>query len=481
MKRQIVYPGAIPLETDILNTNKNGMIALGHVLQDMLGTSTLFSGLGCVPTSPAGMTVNVNPGRAYSYQATDSGAYSSLAADAHLIVKQGILLDAVNFACPAPTTAGFSISYLIEGAFQEVDAGSVVLPYYNASNPAQAYSGPNGTGTPNTTYRDNTVQLQLKAGVAATSGSQATPTPDAGFNGLWVVTVPYGATSITSAMISQYTGAPFLGSSLYSQIQASGPDTARIQGLIGKNNAATPNTQFDFSALGVTLRNPATGGTAVATNTGTITNNVALAGPVANGRDVAAAFTASQWLYFYFIWNPATSTLATISSAATPAVGPALPSGFTSWAYIGAIYYGSSSTLALGNFRGSWWNYQTVQGVVTNGSSTSVAAINVSTFVPPPSVALEMELSISNLSILANSSGAYNVTCAISMESGTATALQIGLQGGGTANGQFGAAGTGKRVANLSQGFNYALLVGVGSGQLVSINVCGYNNANGGE
>lgn len=220
MRRQTVYPGAIPLETDLLSTNKNAMIAIGHVLQDMIGVSTMFSGLGCVPTSPAGMTVNVNPGRAYSYQATDSGAYSSLAADAHQIVKQGILLDAVNFACAAPTTAGYSINYLVEAAFQEVDAGSVVLPYYNASNPAQAYSGPNGTGTSNTTYRDNTVQLQLKAGVAATTGSQVTPTPDAGFSGLWVVSVPYGATTITAAMITQYSGAPFLSASLLAQIQA---------------------------------------------------------------------------------------------------------------------------------------------------------------------------------------------------------------------------------------------------------------------
>ena len=220
MDRKIVYPAAIPLETDILGTNKNALISIGHVLQDMIGTSTLFSGLGCIPTSPAGMTVNVNPGRAYSYQQIDSGAYSSLPADAHQIVKQGILLDAVNFACPAPTTAGFSINYLIEGAFQEVDKDSVVLPYYNAANPAQAYSGPNGTGTSNTTTRSNTVQLQIKAGVAAATGSQITPTPDAGFNGLWVVNVPYGATTITSAMISQYTGAPFLSAALLAQIQA---------------------------------------------------------------------------------------------------------------------------------------------------------------------------------------------------------------------------------------------------------------------
>jgi hypothetical protein len=220
MKRQIVYPGAIPLETDILSTNKNVMIAIGHLLQDMIGTSTLYSGLGCVATAPAGMTVNVNQGRAYSLQATDTGAYSSLAADAHQIMKQGILLDAVNFSCPAPTTAGFSINYLIEGAFQEVDAGSVVLPYYNAANPAQAYSGPNGTGTSNTTYRDNTIQLQIKAGVAAATGTQVTPTPDAGFNGLWVVTVAFGATTITSGNISQYSGAPFLSAALLAQIQA---------------------------------------------------------------------------------------------------------------------------------------------------------------------------------------------------------------------------------------------------------------------
>jgi hypothetical protein len=220
MRRATVYPGAVPLETDILNTNKNVMIAIGHVLQDMIGTSTLFSGLGCVPTSPAGMTVNVNPGRAYSLQAADTGAYSSLAADAHTVMKQGILLDAVNFACPAPGTAGFSINYLIQGAFQEVDGGSTVLPYYNASNPATAYSGPNNTGTSNTTYRDNTVQLQLKAGTAATTGSQVTPTPDSGFTGLWVVTVAFGASTIVAGNITQYAGAPFLSSSLLAQIQA---------------------------------------------------------------------------------------------------------------------------------------------------------------------------------------------------------------------------------------------------------------------
>jgi hypothetical protein len=260
MKRQTVYAGQVPLETDLLLTGKNVLTAIGHVLQDMLGTSTLFSGLACVPTAPAGMTVNVNPGRAYSLQAIDTGAWSSLSADAHQIMKQGILLDAQNFSCPAPGTAGFSINYLIQGAFQEVDTGSTVLPYYNASNPSQAYNGPNGTGTSQTTARDNTVQLQLKAGVAATTGSQITPTPDAGFNGLWVVTVPFGASTITSANISQYSGAPFLTASLLSMIQQNGlyavatgtanahvaafspPITTRTDGMVLRYKAPAANT-----------------------------------------------------------------------------------------------------------------------------------------------------------------------------------------------------------------------------------------------
>jgi hypothetical protein len=260
MRRVTTYPGAIPLEVDVLNGQKNTMIAIGHVLQDMLGTSTLFSGLGCVPTAPAGMTVNVNPGRAYSLQSTDSGAYSSLSADSTPLVKQGILLAAQNFSCPAPTTAGFSINYLVQGAFQEVDGGSTVLPFYNASNPAQAYSGPGGTGTSSNTYRDNTVQLSLKTGAAATTGSQITPTPDAGFTGLWVISVPYGATTITSGNISQYSGAPFLSASLLSMIQQNGlyavatgtanahvaafnpPVTTRTDGMVLRYKAPAANT-----------------------------------------------------------------------------------------------------------------------------------------------------------------------------------------------------------------------------------------------
>ena len=40
--------------------------------------------------------------------------------------------------------------------------------------------------------------VQVKAGAAATTGSQVTPTVDAGFTAMFVVTVAYGQTTITS-------------------------------------------------------------------------------------------------------------------------------------------------------------------------------------------------------------------------------------------------------------------------------------------
>lgn len=214
MDRQIVYPGQIPLETDLLNTNRNTMIALGKLAGAVFGTSSsIVNGLAVVPTSPASLSVNVNAGEIYSLQNVDNTAYSSLPADTtDTVVKQGILLQPSNLSCPAPTTAGFSINYLIEATYQDNDTGSVVLPYYNASNPSQAYSGPNNSGTAQATSRQGKVVLQAKAGVAAATGSQTTPAVDAGYVALAVVTVANGQATITAGSITAITSGQILGS-----------------------------------------------------------------------------------------------------------------------------------------------------------------------------------------------------------------------------------------------------------------------------
>jgi len=209
MDRSLIYPGQIPLETDLLNTNRFGMIGLAKLAAAILGTATQVSGFAATPDSPASMNVKIGAGEIYALANLDGTAYSSLAADTtHQILKQGIMLDSVLLTLTAPATVGQSVNYLIQATLQESDTGAVVLPYYNSANPAVAYSGPSNSGAAQATVRKCGVVVSAKAGVAAATGSQVTPAADAGYVGMWVVTVAYGQTTITAPNIADYPSAP---------------------------------------------------------------------------------------------------------------------------------------------------------------------------------------------------------------------------------------------------------------------------------
>ena len=211
MDRNIVYPGSIPLDTDLLSVNRNTMIGLGFLAQAVLGTNTVADGLVCQPTSPASMSVVVGAGSITQIGPIDVLAYGSIPADStDQIVKMGINSSPVTFSVTAPQSVGQSINYLIEATFQEADSNPVVLPYYNASNPAQSFSGPGNAGTAQNTVRTQQVQLQLKPGVPANTGNQVTPVADSGWIGLYKITVSYGQTQVTAAGIATLPTAPFL-------------------------------------------------------------------------------------------------------------------------------------------------------------------------------------------------------------------------------------------------------------------------------
>lgn len=271
MDRQIVYPGAIPLDTDPLNIQRNVMVGLSKLAAAMLGTTTLLNGLACTPTSPASLQVYVAPGEIYSLQNLDATAYGSLAADTtHQIVKQGILLDQATLSCPAPGTAGQSINYLIQVAYQDTDATPVVLPYYNASNPSTAYSGPNNAGTTNNTQRKGQCIVAVKAGAAATTGSQTTPAPDSGYVGAWVVTVANGQSTITGSNITAYPNAPMLpaGGLLVGGLQGSAANAAAAGGTSDAITATfTPGITALVNGMSLYVR----AGSANATTTPTFT------------------------------------------------------------------------------------------------------------------------------------------------------------------------------------------------------------------
>lgn len=219
MDRGIVYAASIPQDTDILKLNQNTMVALAMLSQAVFGTSTVVDGLACTAATPAGLSVLVGPGSIYSLANLEATAYGSISADTtDNVVKQGIVLGNTTLPITPPSTSGQSQVFLVQAQFQESDGTPVVLPYYNASNPSVPFSGPANSGTAQNTIRQGKCLISLKAGTAAATGSQTTPAADAGYVGLWAITVANGATTVTSGNIALYPGAPFITNKLNAKV-----------------------------------------------------------------------------------------------------------------------------------------------------------------------------------------------------------------------------------------------------------------------
>jgi len=217
MDRQIVYPGQILPETSLLQMAKDSMVGLAKLSAAMLGTSTMANGFAVTPTGPASLQVVCAPGEIYSLTSIDALAFSTLPADTtHSIMKQGILLDGVTLSCPTPGTTGQSINYLVQVTYQDSDSAPVLLPYYNSANPSLPFSGMGNNGLTQNTNRKGVAVVAVKAGASAVTGSQVTPAPDSGYVGLYVVTVAYGQTTITSGNINLAASAPLINSTLHS-------------------------------------------------------------------------------------------------------------------------------------------------------------------------------------------------------------------------------------------------------------------------
>jgi len=275
MDRSIVYTQEQARSTDFLFAQRAAMIGVAKLAAAMLGTSTAVNGLACTPTSPASLTVNVAQGEIYSMGPVDASQYGVLPADtADSILKQGMVLGTTNFSCPAPTTSGYSINYLIEAIFQETDTTNVVLPYFNSANPGQPLSGQNNSGAAQPTQRQGQCILAVKAGAAAATGTQTTPAADSGYTALWVVTVANGQTTITSPNIVQVPGAPFLTQNLqtilstlagYAQLgvtqawtkgQSGTPVPITFSSTVTPNFAAANNFIVNSISSNFTLANP---------------------------------------------------------------------------------------------------------------------------------------------------------------------------------------------------------------------------------
>lgn len=203
MARQTIWPSEIPNEVIFLTQERDDVKDLSAWTFASLGASgASFWGLECTPGS--GLTVALGQGGLIQYAAIDPTAWSSLAADPSewMLQARNDLASLVVSGFPAPSISGDSINYLIEGQVQVTDATAVSLNFTNGQNP------PSAVAQSKSPYRYNLLAIQVKAGTAAATGTQVTPTPDSGWVPLWQVQVDYGDTSIPSGNISFAPNAP---------------------------------------------------------------------------------------------------------------------------------------------------------------------------------------------------------------------------------------------------------------------------------
>lgn len=229
MDRQIVYVGAIPLDTDQLLQSRNTMIALGYLTKMVIGDGSVSAdGLSCTPGS--GLNVVIGPGSMTLPTVIDAEAYGALPPDSDPLIKLGI--NTTSTVLPLPTTG----EILISAAVVEAQAGSAAVFYYNAQNPVQTLIGVQGSGAAQATVVQQRVSLLATTAAAVPSG----------YTPLWQIIVPPNASAVDATMITAAAGAPFVPIKL--------PQAAPLlsPGFIGTPTAPTPIVGDATSALATT-------------------------------------------------------------------------------------------------------------------------------------------------------------------------------------------------------------------------------------
>lgn len=320
MHRAITYDGEIPQTSDILASNKHPMVGLAFASRAMFGEGPAIHGFACQQTQPAAsLFVTVGPGSIYAVDAVDATAYGDLGIDATTVLKQGISYLTQTFATPAPVTGGQSINYLIEIALQDADGGSQPVQFYNGGNAP--------TLTTKNTTRLVPATVQIKAGTAAATGTQVTPSPDAGFTGVWVITVANGQSTVTASNIVLLTPAikdvlafpnlPAVPPDMQASVWTYWPDTGAVNAM-----SVTPYPPITALQAGHMLfvkaanANTAAVTLAVVSYAGTITksvkrnNGAALsAADLASGGIYALVYDGTQWQTLNFFGVIATAQI----------------------------------------------------------------------------------------------------------------------------------------------------------------------------
>jgi hypothetical protein len=209
MDRQIVYPGSIPLDTDLLNVQRNTLLALGSLAKTILGNSPVVDGLACSPSSP-GFAVTIGPGTVSVVMQLDDIAFGSLPADPASVVKTGVNAGYISLQLGTTPDQSTVLCWLIQATLTEQDDEPLTLQYWNANNPTVPFSGPGNSGSAQNTRRRMQLVLSAKSSAPVPVGTFAPPNPDPGSLGLYCVTTWVGKAGVTGDDIQVLPTAPLL-------------------------------------------------------------------------------------------------------------------------------------------------------------------------------------------------------------------------------------------------------------------------------
>jgi hypothetical protein len=252
-------------------------------------------------------------------------------------------------------------------------------------------------------------------------------------------------------------------------------NSMRVIGCNCANNSSTPNTQFDLDADAIVLRNSKNQTVTIWEPGAAITNNISTAGPAANGRDQAGAFSNSSWVHFYWIWNG--TTLASLSSATAPPTGPTLPSGYTHWAYACPVYLDSGGALKRVYLRGSRVFYAAGQSILSGGSATTETSISLSSVMPQNALSVSV-----NGGHVATTDASGNMSILISLRVLTSEnffSFRRTIQNGGNGLSHREIILSGLEIPNVNQNLYYLNSISSGSAPLLDLEASSYTIPNG--
>jgi hypothetical protein len=324
MNRVLIYSTEQLRLYDLLEMSKHPLVSEGYVTADLLGLGSSNVSAGFTPSYNSNLTMTFGTGRLYTLQVVDATIYGGtpggLAADPTIIAQsaenpaQTLTFSTASLSSGQALYALVEVSYAQNDVIDASDPTSGLLTYLNPSDPTTPWIGPGNDGLTQPTTRAAQAVLTIKYGSPATSGAQVPPTPDVGSVPLYLVTLSYNQTSITSANVvvagpsaavnvpSNYPYAPFIAGLLnshHSGTTGQAPQiklTSEVQGTLPLGNLPTTATAGNLPTMQTYAGNPNGNVAGVANiNFAFDTTNLILYVCTTTGNSADAVWTQAAW------------------------------------------------------------------------------------------------------------------------------------------------------------------------------------------